>query len=395
MAETETPHGTAADTKTVATIKIPLKAKPKPDAATTGEPTPKKKKRGRKLGRRKTAKKVEAAAVEKKDGSKYPKDALAKCTRIPQGILDQNGGNECTDREAAAFAKVGWSGETAVEISSTIKYGLLERPTKGKVQPTDRARKIIRPQEPKEKIAALREAVLAAPVINEFYRRYRGENLPDHEFLVNAAVDSFGVPKENVEDFLTVFIQTLKDAQLLEEVTGGKTRVLDVAPVEAGTPASEDQLKKLSKGVTVSATDTCFVVMPFADPIGGYYTSIYQPAIDLAKLKAVRADADIYGTGKIIDQIWNGINNARVLIAELTGRNPNVLYELGIAHALKKPVVLVSSNEPDVPFDVRHVRVIYYDMRDPFWGKKLIEKVAENIVSALKNPAEAILFPDK
>src|SRR5215475_3078399 len=105
--------------------------------------------------------------------------------------------------------------------------------------------------------------------------------------------------------------------------------------------------------------------MPFAEPIGGYYTTIYQPAIEKAKLRANRADADIYGTGKIIDQIWNGINSARVLLAELTGRNANVLYELGLAHALHKPVVLVCSNEEDVPFDLRHVRVIYYDKDDP------------------------------
>ena len=46
-----------------------------------------------------------------------------------------------------------------------------------------------------------------------------------------------------------------------------------------------------------------------------------------------------------------------MLVAELTSRNPNVFYELGIAHALKKPVVLVSATEDDVPFDVRHIRV--------------------------------------
>ena len=79
-----------------------------------------------------------------------------------------------------------------------------------------------------------------------------------------------------------------------------------------------------------------------------------------------------------------------VLVAELTTRNPNVFYELGIAHALNKPVVLISSNEPDVPFDLQHIRVIYYDVTDPFWGTKLIEKVAENIVSAIKNPEEAV-----
>src|SRR5205085_9118547 len=101
-------------------------------------------------------------------------------------------------------------------------------------------------------------------------------------------------------------------------------------------------------------------------------------------------DAEIFATGKIMDQVWQGINAATVLVAELTTRNPNVFYELGLAHALKKPVVLVSAKEDDVPFDLQHIRVIYYDVSDPFWGSKLIDKVAENILSALKNPAEAM-----
>jgi hypothetical protein len=326
----------------------------------------------------------------------FPKDAVAKCLRIPQGILDQNAGNECSDREAAGYAKIAWAGPVGVEISSAIKYGLLERPKPGKIRPTNLVRQIIRPQQPKDRLDGLRQAVLRAPVIGDLYKRYRGENLPDREFLVNTAVDSLGVPREKVEDFIEVFLQTLKDAELLEDVGGGKTRILDATlPTEIGSGVGEEQIKKLSKGVTVQATDTCFVMMPFAEPLGAYYTTVYQPAIDKAKLKAVRADAEIFGTGKIIDQIWAGINSARVLVAELTGRNPNVLYELGIAHALRKPVVLVSSNEDDVPFDVRHVRVIYYDMRDPFWGTKLIDKVAENILSALRNPDEAILFAEK
>ena len=46
-----------------------------------------------------------------------------------------------------------------------------------------------------------------------------------------------------------------------------------------------------------------------------------------------------------------------------------------------RPVVLVSSSELDVPFDLHHIRVIYYDVNDPFWGEKLIAKVAENIIA--------------
>src|SRR4030081_3280727 len=117
--------------------------------------------------------------------------------------------------------------------------------------------------------------------------------------------------------------------------------------------------------------------MPFAIPVGGYFQNIYEPAIQKAGLTAVRADADIFGTGKIIDQIWSGINAAEVLVAELTTKNPNVFYELGLGNPLDKPVVLISSNEEDVPFDLRHIRVIYYDQADPFWGQKLIDKVAD------------------
>lgn len=351
-------------------------------------------------GKKKTASKKASAGNSSARGGaarvKYPKHSILDCIRIPQAIIDQNAGEACTDREGAGYAKLGWTGDIKVEISSAIKYGLLERPSPGHIKPTDLTRKIVRPQDPKDRLTALRHAVMNAPVISDVYTKYRSENLPDTEFLVNTLVDSFNVPREQVNEFIKVFIATLKEAELLEELSNGKFRVLDVSS-PSDTQVGEEQIKKLSKGVTVAADDTCFVVMPFSGPIGGYYDSIYKPAIEKAKLKPDRADADIYGTGKIIDQIWKGITSARVLLAELTNRNANVLYELGLAHALHKPVVLICSkaNEDDVPFDLRHVRVIYYDKDDPFWGTKLMEKVAEKILSVMQDPKDAVLFPEK
>jgi hypothetical protein len=191
-------------------------------------------------------------------------------------------------------------------------------------------------------------------------------------------------------------ISILRNSQTrskLIEKAGDKFRVLDISSDKSISGFdSATELKKLSKAAAISSTDSCFVVMPFSAPLGDYYSKIYEPAIRKAGLNPVRADDDIFGTGKIIDQIWTGILASKVLIAELTSRNPNVFYELGLAHALKKPVVLVSSNEQDVPFDLKHIRVIYYDKDDPFWGTKLIDKVAENILSAIANPDEAVLF---
>jgi hypothetical protein len=365
---------------------------PKINAPITPKPKTSQKRR-----RKSAKKKMSGANSGKRMPLAFPKHSISKCLRIPIAILEQNAGKECTYRAAARFAGIGYTGDIGVEISSALKYGLLERVGTGTVKPTDLVRRIVRPQEPSDKRSALQECVLKAPVISDVYKHYRGENLPDDlTFLGNTARDTFNVPGDRVADFVSVFIESLKDSELIEDVNG-KERVIDITHTPDGTGkviaiSTEDHLKKVAKGVSVSSSETCFVMMPFVEPLGGYYASLYEPAIRKAGLTAIRADTDIFGTGKIIDQIWAGINNAKVLLAELTGRNPNVLYELGIAHALRKPVVLVSSNEADVPFDVRHVRVIYYQMTDPFWGDKLIAKVAENIVSAIRNPVEAIMF---
>jgi hypothetical protein len=325
---------------------------------------------------------------------KYPRHSLEESLRIPAAILDQNAGRECSLEECARFVGVkATSGEFRLELSSATKFGLLDRQTPGRIKLGDIARKILRPHEANQQTQGLREAVLKAPQIADVYSHYRGENLPDDEFFSNALVDNFHIPADKVDEFKKTFLATLKKAHLLED-RDGKFRVLDFTRGEESQGASEERLKKLGKDVQISSGDTCFVMMPFASPHGNYYSLIYEPAIKKAGLKPIRADNEIFGTGKIIDQVWKGINSAKVLVAELTTKNPNVFYELGLAHALRKPVVLVSANEPDVPFDLQHIRVIYYDVTDPFWGEKLQAKIAENIISAIKNPEEAIFKSD-
>ena len=75
---------------------------------------------------------------------------------------------------------------------------------------------------------------------------------------------------------------------------------------------------------------------------------------------AKRAD-EIFGTDPIIDDIWEAINSAALIVADVTGRNPNVMYEIGMAHTVGKPVLIVTQAIEDVPFDLRHYRCITYD----------------------------------
>lgn len=340
---------------------------------------------------RRVTKKKSVSKTPRSEGSRarYPRHSVSKALRIAKAILDQNAGKPCSPAEAATFVGVGYGGPFGVEVGSAIKYGFLERPETGKIQPTTLSKKILRPQSQTDETEGYRQAILNAPDIAEVYKHYRGENLPDDQFLKNALAETFKIPGENFLEFKQIFLDSLESAQLLAR-HGDKLRVVDFSAEDTISSAPSERIKKLGRAANVSADDSCFVMQPFASPLGDYYEKVYKPAIEKAGLKPVRADADIFGSGKIMDQVWGGINAAKVLVAELTSRNPNVFYELGLAHALKKPVVLVSSREDDVPFDLQHIRVIYYDVSDPFWGSKLIEKVAENILSAIQNPEEAI-----
>jgi hypothetical protein len=340
-----------------------------------------------KTQRPKPAKKVMSDVATR---AKYPRQSVESALRIPKAILEQNAGKACTPQQAATL--LGFStakGPFSVEISSAAKYGFLSR-SDGKLQPTDLARRILRPTTTDDALKGYREAILNAPELSDVYKHYRGENLPDDEtFFRNTLIDTFHIPEDDYPAFKKIFDESLEKANLFQK-HGDKTRVIDISEEISLPEGQSPRIKKLGAEAPVRAGETCFVMQPFAAPYGNYYEKIFKPAIEKTGLQAVRADAEIFATGKIIDQVWRGINAAKVLVAELTTRNANVFYELGLAHALNKPVVLVSSNETDVPFDLHHIRVIYYDVNDPFWGAKLIEKIAENILSAMTNPEEAI-----
>jgi len=63
----------------------------------------------------------------------------------------------------------------------------------------------------------------------------------------------------------------------------------------------------------------------------------------------------------VMEDVWQGIVTARLVVAECTGRNPNVLYELGLAHAIGKRTALLSQTEDDIPFDLRRFRFCIYE----------------------------------
>jgi hypothetical protein len=105
----------------------------------------------------------------------------------------------------------------------------------------------------------------------------------------------------------------------------------------------------------------CFILMPFRDPFNGYYDHIIKPSVMSVSMNSVRAD-EVFSIGVIIRDIWELIWRARIVVADVTKRNPNVNYELGLCHALGVPTIIISQSVDDVPFDYRHRRCIIYEM---------------------------------
>lgn len=127
----------------------------------------------------------------------------------------------------------------------------------------------------------------------------------------------------------------------------------------------------------------CFVIMPFVPALDNVYTTIEKIIETYCQLKCVRVD-EIHSPGRITMDIWMNINRARFLIADLTGRNSNVFYELGIAHARNKSVILLAQNpNEEVPFDLREVRYIHYDPRNLKELYRVLPEYVKTIVSTV------------
>lgn len=138
----------------------------------------------------------------------------------------------------------------------------------------------------------------------------------------------------------------------------------------------------------------CFVLMPLREPFLGYYEHIIKPAAADVSLDALRSD-EIYGTRPIIHDIWDAIWRARVIVADVTSRNPNVNYELGLCHSLGVPTILLTQSMGDVPFDYRHRRCIEYHTDRAGWESQLRDKLKKTVQAVLSgtDPEAELTWP--
>lgn len=124
-----------------------------------------------------------------------------------------------------------------------------------------------------------------------------------------------------------------------------------------------------------------FAVMQFSDEYNTLYKDVIKPICEENDLDCVRGD-DFYTTTPILQDIIDNINDSSLIIAEITPDNPNVFYEIGYAHALNKPTILLCDRKKDkLPFDVSGFRTLFYD--NSIGGKKKVEDDLKKYIKSI------------
>jgi hypothetical protein len=138
----------------------------------------------------------------------------------------------------------------------------------------------------------------------------------------------------------------------------------------------------------------CFVVSPIggdgsdarkrADMVLRY---VIEPAAQKAGLKAERADAS-NAPGDITVQLLDDLMSARAVVADLSGLNPNVFYELAVAHSFRKPVVTIADEGTSLPFDVVAQRTIFFDYLKVESIDAAVDRIAKGLEVAMASPGK-------
>jgi len=202
------------------------------------------------------------------------------------------------------------------------------------------------------------------------------------------ALNAFASLFRNLRDAMKV------DAAIMVSAAGFTSSAYEAAPSSGIRLLDLKELKSLAAKAKMSFQPPkieeqksdrpyVFVLMPFDEKFDDIYYYGIRQAIENTGMICERAD-EILHTGNVIELIEAKIYRADIVVADTTDLNPNVFYEIGIAYALRKPVVLVVQDADQIPFDLRNKNHIVYK------GKiKLLHERLSLLLGKLKGDLKA------
>ena len=316
----------------------------------------------------KKAKAQEDSNTQKQKVS-FPRESLAKALTLAQAIKEKNGGNAWATGQAADAVGLARKANSFFYLCAAARdYGL----TKGTrdtetIELLPFGREIVYAANPEVEAAKKLEAFLRVELFKKVLDYYKGANLPEMKYLGNTLENTFGLSRDRHEEFSRIFRE---NCEYLGITTGFSTSKAD-----AGSAAVEQQQVKNDAPTTVTLAEpkngsnggTAFVIIPFVERESAHTKGFFQEVLRNLITPAARdagftvKTANRQGSDVIQSTIITDLIHADLVIADLTEHNPNVLFELGIRIAQKKPVALIKSSGTGRIFDVDNmIRVFEY-----------------------------------
>ena len=193
-----------------------------------------------------------------------------------------------------------------------------------------------------------------------FYETYIPENIYNYKVEINGSV-------------LTLFVNDIKIAETIQEIKRGQIKFYMSGETEIVISDIEVITKKAK----------AFIVMQFTEEYNQLYKEVIKPVCENFGLEIERAD-EFYTTTPIIADVIRSIVNSSLVIAEITPDNANVYYEVGYAHAINKPTILLCERKKreKLPFDISGFRTLFYE--DSISGKSTVEKNLRKFLENIK-----------
>lgn len=346
------------------------------DSTTVSESTalpPKPAKAEKKASPTKAAAKKSKAAVkrpksssEKKPKAKvrrtFPQNTLEEALAVPSA-LKMNKGNPLAPNDIATALGYASKSSTAFfyVAASSRDYGLTTGSRdQATIELTDLGRRIVYPTSDEQLQIDKTAAFFNVPLFKSLYDYYGGGQLPKMEFVSSVLFNTFQLDESLHNEFCDLYQRNCNYLSL-REGRGAST-------IRQTGDSGEQSVVVLQPG---QYKQRAFIIMPFSEkgtnprPTSFFdevFTSLLTPACNKADFGVETARK--HGSDVIHHTIVKELDEADLVIADLTDHNPNVLFELGIRIALDKPVLLIRAMGTPPIFDVDHMmRVFEYDPR--------------------------------
>jgi hypothetical protein len=315
---------------------------------------------------RKKVSQTEDVSAATKQKISFPRVTLAKALTLAQVIKDKNGGNPWSSDQAADAVGTTRKNNTFFYLAAAAKqYGLTigGRDT-DTIALEPLGREIVYASTPEIEAAKKNEAFLRVELFKKVLDYYKGSNLPEMKYLGNTLENTFGLPRDKHEEFSQIFRE---NCEYLGITSGFAVSKPQRENGDSTLPETKGPTTVTLAEPTGSSGGTVFVILPFTEREPAHPKGFFSEVLRNLITPAARdvgftvKTANRQGSDVIQSTIINDLLGADLVIADLTEHNPNVLFELGIRIAEKKPVALIKASGTGRIFDVDNmIRVFEY-----------------------------------